>query len=118
MPEDSKCTAVAFDFTQTSLALEGFACDVATIHRLPGPSAEQRAFPLVFLKSGANWWDGAKGMLRLRDAVRVALKLYSALQDERSAVSESLKQVTRQYWGRYVDRQVITETLSNAGLKI
>jgi hypothetical protein len=65
-----------------------------------------------------NWWRGVKGMLRIRDSVRIALKLYTALQDERSAVSESMKQLTRQYWGQYVNRNVISETLADAGLNI
>jgi hypothetical protein len=51
-------------------------------------------------------------MPRTRDAVRLALELYALLQDEQSGAAELIKQLTRQYWGKYLHHQTIAAALA------
>lgn len=37
------------------------------------------------------------------------------MKDEQSPVAESIKQLTRQYWGKYVHRRTIAAALAEAG---
>jgi hypothetical protein len=62
-----------------------------------------------------NWWKGARGIPRTRDGVRIALELYALLQDEQSGAAELIKQLNRQYWGKYVHRQAIAAALAEVG---